>query len=497
MINKIVLENKLILDAFNNSTIGQALVSKDGQLLRVNPFLCDLFGYTEDELLNKRFQDITYHEDLDTDLKLFQDLLNGGTKSYMLEKRYIQKSGKVIWGSLNVMLVQDDKGDPLCFLSLISDITQKKYEEEVAKRKEAEFYKLIESAPEPLVIVIDQKLFYINQTALNALNCSKESILNTSIYDMIIPSQIDLVKERQVLLHEKEQYLESIELTLNINGRLIDVETSPTSIIYNDKLSIQVILKDISARKAIERENERDIALAKILQQRLIGNPITELDISIDGIYKPSKDLGGDLFTWYRIDRDRIGVIMIDIMDHGLPSALVSFSIHSLLSDIITKEIAPSNVMQSLQKHMKRLFSSNYNEDNLTPSYFSAIYLVIDTHKNVIDYINAGHPAGIVICNNSSILLESDFPPIGMIENIEFTHKSIKIEHDAKIILYTDGLLDLMKGSMAIGIREIENYAIDWNTMDEFKHKIESFLNSQPEHFTDDISAVYILINMR
>ncbi|MDF9799269.1 PAS domain S-box-containing protein [Catalinimonas alkaloidigena] len=115
--------------AFNNSANGMALVGLEGKWLKVNSSLCEMIGYSNEELLKKTFQEITHPEDLKKDISHVKDLLAGKSSSYQMEKRYIRKDGNVIWGLLSVSLVKNDLGEPLHFVSQINGIT---------KRKEAE-----------------------------------------------------------------------------------------------------------------------------------------------------------------------------------------------------------------------------------------------------------------------------------------------------------------------------------------------------------------------
>jgi diguanylate cyclase (GGDEF)-like protein/PAS domain S-box-containing protein len=116
--------------AFSDAPIGMTLVALDGRFLKVNRALCELTGYTEDELQGLTFQDITHADDLDVDLAHVGDLIDGRRDKYQMEKRYLTKSGAVIWVQLSVSIVRDEVGRPLYFISQIQDITERKRIEE-------------------------------------------------------------------------------------------------------------------------------------------------------------------------------------------------------------------------------------------------------------------------------------------------------------------------------------------------------------------------------
>lgn len=113
-------------NAFNYSGVGMALLSREGKWLEVNQAICDITGYTKEELLQMTFQDITYPADLDADIEQVGKLLQGETTTYTLEKRYISKYNKIVWVSLTVSFVNDSEDTDGFFVSQIVDITAKK-----------------------------------------------------------------------------------------------------------------------------------------------------------------------------------------------------------------------------------------------------------------------------------------------------------------------------------------------------------------------------------
>jgi diguanylate cyclase (GGDEF)-like protein/PAS domain S-box-containing protein len=112
--------------AFADAPIGMALVAPDGGFIRVNRTLCDLVGYSEEQLSGLTFQAITHPDDLDADLHHVGRLLDGEADRYTMEKRYITSQGRPIWVNLSVSIVRDDVGQPLHFISQLEDISERK-----------------------------------------------------------------------------------------------------------------------------------------------------------------------------------------------------------------------------------------------------------------------------------------------------------------------------------------------------------------------------------
>lgn len=123
-------------NAFEYSPIGMVLVSVGGRFLKVNKSVCDMLGYTADELITKNFQEITHAEDLEADLTLLQKTLDKEVSGYQMEKRYLKKDGGVIWVLLNVGIVRDKAEEPLYFVSQIKDITERREAETILKESE-------------------------------------------------------------------------------------------------------------------------------------------------------------------------------------------------------------------------------------------------------------------------------------------------------------------------------------------------------------------------
>jgi PAS domain S-box-containing protein len=112
--------------AFDNATVGKAIISLDGRFLQVNPALCDILGYLEADLLQTDFQALSHPDDLNEDLFKLDLLKAGSIPAYQIEKRYIRASGAIMWGLLSVSMVRDADGQPEHFIAQIVDVTEQR-----------------------------------------------------------------------------------------------------------------------------------------------------------------------------------------------------------------------------------------------------------------------------------------------------------------------------------------------------------------------------------
>lgn len=142
--------DEVFKNAFEYSAIGMALVSLEGKWLKVNSRVCEILGYSADELLNLTFQDITHPDDLDLDLKYVQQMIAGEIETYNMEKRYFHKSGKTVWVLLSVSLAKNSERKPLFFISQIKDITERKLASEKLLESEKRYRNFFDNSPIPM-----------------------------------------------------------------------------------------------------------------------------------------------------------------------------------------------------------------------------------------------------------------------------------------------------------------------------------------------------------
>ena len=122
---------------FDQAPIGIGLVGASGRWLRANPALCELLGYSEDELLRLTFADLTHPDDLAASLARRHRQLEGAHDLLRIEKRYIRSDGEIVWVSVTSTLVGGADGGPLYTVAQIEDISE-------LKRTERELTRLAE-----------------------------------------------------------------------------------------------------------------------------------------------------------------------------------------------------------------------------------------------------------------------------------------------------------------------------------------------------------------
>ncbi|KCZ58517.1 PAS domain S-box protein [Hyphomonas atlantica] len=138
--------------AFEQASVGIAHVGPQGEWLNVNRRVSEIVGYSPSELLTITFQDITHPDDLDLDVNLLNEVLDGTRDGYRIDKRYFHKAGRIVWVTLSVSCVRKASGEVDYFISVLQDITEKKRIGQALLDSEIRFRAVQETSPDGFMI---------------------------------------------------------------------------------------------------------------------------------------------------------------------------------------------------------------------------------------------------------------------------------------------------------------------------------------------------------
>jgi PAS domain S-box-containing protein len=270
--------------AFEYAPIGMALVSLEGRWLKVNPALCKVVGYSEDELLTRTFQNITHPEDLEADLSYVRRIIAGEIHSYQLEKRYIHSSGRPITVQLSVSLVRDSQRQPRYFISQMQDITEHKRAEDELRWKTAFLEAQVDSALDGILVVDGQGRKILQNQRHRALWKEPAHIAEKEDY----PAQLQffaaqtknpaefLEKVAYLYAHPEEVSQDEIEL---VDGTILDRYSSPVRDKAGRHYGRIWTFRDITERKRAEEriaeqaaliDQTHDVIVVRDLNHRII-----------------------------------------------------------------------------------------------------------------------------------------------------------------------------------------------------------------------------------
>ncbi len=252
--------------------IGMALVGLDGMFLRANRAFCELVGYSESELQQFRFQDITHPDDREANTATARELASGAIPRVELEKRYIRKDGGVVTAILSASVLRGPGGEPRYFISQMLDVTNRTRIEDALRFSRARFEGIIAIAADA-IISVDQNL------RITLFNEGAERIFGYTRAEVMGKPQSMLQPERN-----RARYREEItafgakgdrarpmnpSVGLRKNGEEFPIEGTISRLQLGTETILTVALRDVTEQRRIEREQRLLAEAGKLLSASL------------------------------------------------------------------------------------------------------------------------------------------------------------------------------------------------------------------------------------
>ncbi len=247
--------------AFEFAGIGMGILSVEGQWLRANHSICEMLGYSEQELRLTSYQELTHPDDLARGRDDVRRLIAGEIPCMQLEKRYRHRHGHYIWARLTTSIVRSDSNEPLYFVSQIEDIDQRKKDE----REIALLSFALNRVREGVYLMNEDAQFkYVNDEACRVLGYERDELMNMGVPD--IDPDYQMVRWQEHWRDIKEKGSVTLE-TVHIkkSGNTFPVEVNANYLEYNGQAYNLALVRDITKRKSNEealRRSEADLRLA-------------------------------------------------------------------------------------------------------------------------------------------------------------------------------------------------------------------------------------------
>src|SRR2546426_5194274 len=222
-----------------------------------------------------------------------------------------------------------------------------------------------------------------------------------------------------------------------------DFATKPiNTAVLRARIETQLRLR--SMRRQLERQNdelerwrrnlERDLAAARLTQQSLIPQrPLPLRDWDVATCYRPVIQVGGDIYGWLRMKDGRILFWIADGTGHGAAAALLTTLAKLLFHHGNEEHDMPASIMEAVNNDFRSIFGSR--------SFMTAMCVALDPVTGKASIVGAGHPPLLVTRpNGTTESIASIAPPLGLIEQPEFTETAIDLEPGDAFLLYTDGV---------------------------------------------------------
>lgn len=245
----------------DNTTAGIAIVDVDGDLMYANEALCNLTGYTRDELIGRPFSEFMHPEDVGRITEVFHGAFTDPESRTALEFRVLRKDDSVAYCYASTTTTQKG-GDIVALNAVIQDITELRQAEDALKESEQMFRNLAEQSPNMIFINVRGKVAYANRRCEEIMGYTRQEFYSPKFdfLNITAPEYKELVKEKFRVHMSGKDVVPYEYAIITRDGRRLETIMSPKIINYCGEMAILGTITDISERKQAEqaiRESER------------------------------------------------------------------------------------------------------------------------------------------------------------------------------------------------------------------------------------------------
>jgi PAS domain S-box-containing protein len=247
----------LYREIFENASIGITRVSLDGIYREVNPAMTRTLGYSAAEMVGMPVAEFTYPDEFGRRAQFLRDLIEGRIVSGEQERRFVHRNGSVVWTLINASVQRDQSGQPLNFISLVQDITERKRTEKEFRESEDRYRVLVEVSSEAMLLRnIEGKIVYANPSAVTLFHASKaEDLVGQDYLNLVHPEDREESEKRAQRSSMENQPAPMREHRLiTLDGQLVYVESTGVPVKHQGQQHVLGLFHDITARKQTENE---------------------------------------------------------------------------------------------------------------------------------------------------------------------------------------------------------------------------------------------------
>ena len=251
--------------------------------------------------------------------------------------------------------------------------------------------------------------------------------------------------------------------------------------------------EDYKRQKTESARLETEMSMAARIQESMLPNVFPAFpgrkEFDIYGSMSPAKEVGGDFYNFFMIDDDRLGIIMADVSDKGVPAALFMMSSDILLKNYTLMKKSPKAVLEEVNRQIC---------ENNREEMFVTVWLgILDIKTGRLTAANAGHEKPAIKTPGGSFELYKDRHGlmIGYLDYAEYSEYELTLEKGSKLFLYTDGVIEANNGEnelfganrMTEALRSAENGTPE-EILNAVDNAIKGFVKSAPQF--DDITML-------
>ena len=241
------------------------------------------------------------------------------------------------------------------------------------------------------------------------------------------------------LLERQPQFASKIVTVLG--ERLTSAHNTSIRDLEEKNRQLQQAYDDLKAAQAqiIEKERlERELQLAYEIQMSILPQTLPQLaGYDFGSCIVPARTVGGDFFEVIALDEDRVGIVVGDVADKGVPSAIFMAQTHAFLFAEASRGVEPVEVLRRVNRHLMKT-----NDAHL---FVTVLYGLLDRESGKLTYARAGHelPILTVAGSGASRLPYGKGQLLGILEDPIIDEQTVTISPGGTLLLYTDGMTDM------------------------------------------------------
>ncbi len=438
---EILVQKSYLENLFNSAPEGIIWHDNNDVVVNVNNEFTRMFGYTREEAVGKKINDLVAPEELRSEADMFSHMVDHGERVAADSKRR-RKDGSVFDVSiLGAPIFQE--GKHIGVYAIYRDITERKRAEDEILLQKTYLERLFNSAPEAIVLHDnDDRIINVNDEFTRMFGYSREEAVGKQINDLVTSKE---QREEAAEISARISRGEWVERESRRNKKdctVMDVSILCAPIIYNEKqIGDYAIYRDITEKKRAEEARvraETEARTARSIQMNFLpdSDPVIP-GYAIAGKSIPALNVGGDYYDFIRLDDHRIAIGLGDVSGHGLPSALVMANLQATIRSQVTFDPDPA---RCLERANRLLFHSTD-----VHTFVSLFYGVLDTKKHSITYANAGQNWPVVFsATEKPRMLHSHGLVLGVREDSTYGKEEIDINAGDFVLIYSDGVTEAM-----------------------------------------------------
>lgn len=194
----------------------------------------------------------------------------------------------------------------------------------------------------------------------------------------------------------------------------------------------------VREQQAEAKERERmhqELQVAALIQQTLLPKDLPSINgWKVDAFYRPARAVGGDFYDFIDLGSNRLGVVIGDVTDKGVPAAMVMATCRSMLRGAALRHEAPADVLREVNENLVQ---------EIPPAMFvTCLYAIIDTTAGELVFANAGHNLPYVRTSDGVLELRATGMPLGLMPGMDYEEKTYQFADGDLMVLTSDGITE-------------------------------------------------------